>query len=63
MVNNEIMRKRVRALKAFQHITFREIAEYLEIKDNSFYLWLNNHYNFGSSKLRKLDDILNNLTE
>lgn len=36
------LRKKVKLLKALQGITYNEIAEYIEIKPNSFYSWLNN---------------------
>lgn len=46
-MNNEELRKEVKLLKAFQDITYREIAEYLEIRISSFYSWLKGQYDFG----------------
>lgn len=34
------LRKEVKLLKALQSISYTEIADYLEIKKNSFYNWL-----------------------
>lgn len=38
---NEFLRKECKTLKAFQGVAYKEIADYLEIKQNSFYSWLN----------------------
>lgn len=37
---NDYLRKEVRYLKALQGISYKEIAEYLEITNNSMYCWL-----------------------
>lgn len=34
------MRKEVKVFKALQNVTYNELAEFLEIKTNSFYNWL-----------------------
>lgn len=36
----DILRKKVKVLKALQNVTYTEIAEDLEINRNSFYNWL-----------------------
>ena len=38
---NESLRKQVKILKALQNISYKEIAEYLEINQNSFYNFIN----------------------
>lgn len=35
------LRKEVKLLKALQGISYKEIAEYLEITQKAFYNWLN----------------------
>ena len=44
---NNILRKQVKELKVYQDIKYIELAEYLEIKPNSFYNWLKGQYDFS----------------
>ncbi len=37
----DYLRKSVKELKAYQGVSYKEVAEYLEIKQSSFYSWLN----------------------
>ena len=60
---NNKLRKEVKLLKANQGITFKELSEYLEIKESSFYCWLNNRYDLGYEKQQRLKEILNDLSE
>lgn len=60
---NEALRKQVKELKVYQNITYKELAEYLEIQRNSFYNWLKGYYNLGDDKQRQLQEIINNLKE
>ena len=62
-MNNEILRKQVKELKIYQNISYQEIAEYLEIKRNSFYNWLKGYYNLSEYNQRKLEEIIGNLKE
>ena len=45
---NENLRKEVKLLKALQGITYKEIAEYIEVKENSLYCWLKGYYSYAS---------------
>jgi hypothetical protein len=38
---NELLRQKAKALKAFQNVKYKELAELLEIRTDSFYNWLN----------------------
>jgi len=60
---NDILRKECKMLKALQNISYKEIAEYLEITADSFYGWLNSYYNFGEAKQKQLNEIITNLKE
>ena len=60
---NDNLRNECRLLKAFQGITYKELAEYLEVSQDSFYCWLKGHYNFGEEKQTLLFDIITNLKE
>ena len=62
-MNNERLRKRVKAIHAFQNVKYKEIAEFMEMSASSFGNWLNAYYDFGDKKLSKLEDLLNNLEE
>lgn len=60
---NEDLRKQVRLLKALQGITYKEIAEYLEITTNALYNWLRSQYNLSLEKQIKLKEIIDTLSE
>lgn len=60
---NDYLRKQVRLLHALQDIKYKEIAEYLEIKQDSFWSWLHSYYDFGDIKQQKLLDIIETLKE
>ena len=60
---NDELRKKVRLIKALQGITYKEIAEYLDITVNSLYNWLRCQYDLSLEKQKVLGDILDTLTE
>lgn len=62
-MNNNYLREQVKLLKAFQNITYKELAEYLEITQNGFYCWLRGNYELGDRKQKKLKDIIDILKE
>ena len=61
-MNNEL-RKQVKLLKALQGITYKELAEYLEIKVDSLYSWLRGNYDFSEKRLAMLQNVITNLKE
>ena len=61
-MNNEL-RKQVKLLKALQGITYKELAEYLEIKVDSLYSWLRGNYDFSEKRLLMLQNVITNLKE
>ena len=60
---NNVMRNKVKVFCALQSIKYKEIAEYLEIKPNSFYCWLKGYYDFSCRRLERLQEILDTLKE
>lgn len=44
---DDFLRNQCKYLKCYQGITYKEIAEYLEIKQDSFYSWLKGYYSFS----------------
>lgn len=60
---NDKLRNDCKSLKAFQNISYKEIAGYLEIKQDSFYCWLKGYYDFSIEKQRKLKSIIDILKE
>lgn len=60
---NDFLRKECKYLKAYQGITYKEIAELLEIRQDSFYSWLKGYYNLSLEKQQQLKEILSNLKE
>lgn len=59
----EDLRKRVKLLKALQEISYKEVAEYLELPAKSFYCWLNGYYEFSHKREQQLKQILDTLQE
>lgn len=57
------LRNEVKILKALQNITYTEIAEHLEINRNSFYNWLKGYYNLSFEKEKRLQEIIELLSE
>ena len=59
----DILRKKVKVLKALQNITYTEIAEDLEINRNSFYNWLSGQYDLSKEKENRLIEIIDLISE
>lgn len=57
------LRKQVKLLKALQGVSYKEIAEYLELPPKSFYNWLNGQYEFGEEREKRLFEIVADLKE
>lgn len=60
---NEELRTQVKLLKALQGIPYKEIAEYLEIKQDSLYCWLKGYYDFGEKRIQQLCYVITCLKE
>lgn len=60
---NDFLRKQVKELKAYQDIRYIELAEYLEIKPNSFYNWLRGQYDLSFDRQQRLKQIIEDLKE
>jgi transposase len=60
---NENLRKEVKLLKALQGISYKEVAEFLEIRQDSFYNWLKGYYEFSEERQRRLLDVIACLKE
>lgn len=57
------LRKKVKLLKALQQISYKEIAEYIELPPKSFYSWLNGQYEFSEERKKRLKDVIDTLQE
>ena len=55
---NDKLRKDVKLLKALQNVSYKEIAELLEIRQDSFYNWLKGYYDFGEERQNRLLEIV-----
>jgi len=60
---NDKLRKEVKLLKALQGISYKEIADYLEIRQDSFYNWLKGYYDLGEERQNRLFDVIACLKE
>lgn len=57
------LRKRVKLLKALQKISYKEIAEYMEVQPKSFYCWINGYYEFSDERKQRLKTVIDTLQE
>lgn len=55
---NDKLRKEVKLLKALQGVSYKEIAELLEIRQDSFYNWLKGYYEFGDERQNRLLEVI-----
>ena len=46
-----------------QNISYKEIAEYIELPPKSFYSWLNGQYEVGEERKQRLKEIIDTLQE
>lgn len=60
---NNLLRKEVKLLKALQNVSYKELAEDLEIRQDSFYCWLKGYYDLGIEKQQRLRDIIELIKE
>lgn len=60
---NDYLRKECKMLKVMQGITYKELADFIEIKQDSFYSWLKGYYQLGQEKQRHLNYIISCLKE
>ncbi|MDY5468761.1 MAG: hypothetical protein SPG25_06255 [Eubacteriales bacterium] len=60
---DDFLRNECKYLKCYQGISYKEIAEYLEIRQDSFYSWLKGYYSFSIERQQKLKEIIETLRE
>lgn len=60
---NEKLRNEVKLIKIYQGVSYKELAEYLDIRQDSFYSWLKGRYNLGEQKQIALQEILDTIKE
>ena len=60
---NDFLRKEVKLLKAIQGISYKEIAELMEMRQSSLYNWLSGNYNLGIEKQEHLQFLIDTLKE
>ncbi len=51
---NDFLRKECKMLKALQGVSYKELAEYIDIRQDSFYSWLRGYYNLSQEKQDQL---------
>lgn len=60
---NDYLRKECKLLKALQDVSYKELAEHLEIKTDSFYCWLKGYYDLSPEKQSRLKEIVSLMKE
>lgn len=62
-MDQQEMRKRAKILKATQNVSYKELAEYLEISRSSMYNWLHCQFDLSEVRAERLEEIICNLEE
>lgn len=62
-MNDNQLRQKCKMIKALQNISYKEMAELLEIKQDSFYSYLRGNYSLGEVKHAQLEYIISTLAE
>lgn len=62
-MKQDYLRHYVKLAKANEDITYKELAETIEISEGSFYNWLNRQYSLSAEKVKYLESILTDLIE
>lgn len=57
------LRQEVKIIKALQNISYKELAEYIEISKGAFYNWMGEQYELSKEKEIKLKEILDLIKE
>jgi hypothetical protein len=61
-MNQDLLRERVKLAKVYNdEYSYKDFAEYLDVKPRSFYNWLHGDYQLSSSKYDKLNDFIADL--
>ena len=60
---NEFLRKECKILKAVQGVSYKELAELLEVRQDSFYSWLKGYYDYSDRRQLRLKEILDTIKE
>jgi hypothetical protein len=60
---DDYLRKECKLLKALQGVSYKELAENLEIRQDSFYCWLKGYFSLGFEKQQRLKEIIETLKE
>ena len=60
---NEFLRKECKLLKAVQGVSYKELAELLEVRQDSFYSWLKGYYDYSDRRQERLKEILDTIKE
>ncbi len=63
MKQDDFLRRSVKEIKCYQGITYKEIAELLEISYGSFINYLHGQYELGEEKAERLKEIIYDLKE
>lgn len=62
-MTDDFLRRELKILKALDGITYKEVAEYLEIKECSMYKWIQGAFNFSTERKARLYEIISTLKQ
>lgn len=60
---NDYLRHQCKILKAVQGVSYKELAELLEVRQDSFYSWLKGYYDYSDRRQSRLKEILDTIKE
>lgn len=55
---DDTLRQKVRLLKVYKNISYKDLSKRLGIKTNSFYNWLRGEYSFSQETAKRLKYIV-----
>ena len=62
-MKDNILREKVKDLKRYQNISYKELADLIDITDGSFYNWLKGEYDFSFFRSNILNEMISTLKE
>lgn len=60
---NDYLRNECKMLKVLQGVSYKELAELIEVRQDTFYSWLKGYFNFSPSRQKRLKEVIGLLKE
>lgn len=60
---NDYLRNECKMLKVLQGVSYKELAELIEVRQDTFYSWLKGYFNYSPSRQNRLKEVIGLLKE